>query len=52
MNLQVLKGLAVADDRFATLALPIGAIYAALASFRWFWRWSLNAPNSGNPRSD
>lgn len=35
-----------------TLALPIGAIYAALASFRWFWRWSLNAPNSGNPRSD
>jgi hypothetical protein len=35
-----------------TLALPICAIYAALASFRWFWRWSLNAPDSGNPRSD
>jgi hypothetical protein len=23
-----------------TLMLPILAIYAALASFRWFWRWS------------
>jgi ABC-type multidrug transport system fused ATPase/permease subunit len=26
-----------------TLMLPLGAFYLALASFRWFWRWSLNA---------
>lgn len=33
-----------------TLMLPIFAIYAALASFRWFWRWSLSLSTSGNPR--
>ncbi len=33
-----------------TLMLPILAIYAALASFRWFWRWSLTLSTSGNPR--
>jgi len=26
-----------------TLMLPLGAFYLAVASFRWFWRWSLNA---------
>jgi len=25
-----------------TLLLPLGALYLALASFRWFWRWSLS----------
>lgn len=25
-----------------TLMLPLGAFYLVVASFRWFWRWSLN----------
>jgi hypothetical protein len=33
-----------------TVMLPIVAIYAALACFRWFWRWSLNLSTNGNPQ--
>ncbi len=32
-----------------TLLLPLGALYLALASFRWFWRASLLGAGSANP---